>query len=351
MKKIIPNQKRFLPKIVSRRMRMTGNDFAKAAYMADILDVASCGGATSTFNSGPPLCDVIRDIPYGLVLLDAGVEFNSGARASIAAMVAALDTATRAARGSRAYPIWSLTDFQDLSKEATKAAAGNLSLAELQLVEAIPAFGFQHRKGDFYHKQLAKAEGGGFTVMIIDKLYRLYGTKTSGGNMAGFSLSEFKTQLPKWQTPQAPSNYPFSVILDSITEYKENLAIIQLDSSVVNISGNRDVVLAQFSMVSSVLKLKLTGTGGKNIAELFATELTQAGAILVTTAAGVSVTVTPAYDATNKVMSLTLSGAPWTGAASGDDFLANLTTPALLAALASPIDGYESTGALAFDKP
>jgi hypothetical protein len=350
MKKI--NNPRYAAKIVSRRMRMTGNDFSHAAYLADILNVASCGGATSTFNSGPPLCDVIRDIPLGLILLDSGLEFDSSDRASIAAMVTALDTATRASRGSRAYPIWDLTNFEDQSKEPTKAAIGNLSISEIQLVDAIPAFAFQHRKGDFFHQQLQKAEGGGYVVLIVDKQYRLYGTKTSGGNMTGFSIAEFKTQLPKFQTPQNPSNYPFSLILNSITEYKENLAIIQLDSSVVNISGNRDVYLSKFSAASNVVKVILKGTGGKNLAELFSTELGQAAAWVVTNVvAGTTATVSAAYDSTNKVMALTLSGTPWTGASSGDDFTVDLVSAAALAALSSPIDGYESAGAFTFDKP
>ena len=321
--------------------------------MADILNVANCGGATSTLNTGTPLCDVIRDIPYGLILLDAGVEFDASDRASIAAFVAALDTATRAARGSRAYPIWDLTNFEDQSKEPVKGTVGNLSNSDIQLVDAIPAFAFQHRKGDFFHQLLAKAEAGGFVLLIVDKKYAVYGTKTSGGNFTGFTLAEFKAQLPKFQTPQAASNYPFSVVLNSIAEYKENLAIIQADATLVNISGNRDVVLSIHTAVSgSTLKVALTGIGGKNIAELFSTEFAQAGAWSVKKVAdGSAVTVSPAYDSTNKVFTLTLSGAAWTGGATGDDYTVDLATAAALAGLASPIDGYESTGALTIDHP
>lgn len=321
--------------------------------MADILNVANCGGATSTLNTGTPLCDVIRDIPYGLILLDAGVEFDASDRTSIAAFVAALDTATRAARGSRAYPVWDLTNFEDQSKEPVKGTVGNLSNSDIQLVDAIPAFAFQHRKGDFFHQQLAKAEAGGFVILIVDKKYAVYGTKTSGGNFTGFTMAEFKAQLPKFQTPQTASNYPFSVVLNSIAEYKENLAIIQADATLVNISGNRDVALSIHTAVAgSTLKVALTGIGGKNIAELFSTEFAQAGAWSVKKVAdGSAVTVSPAYDSTNKVFTLTLSGTPWTGGSTGDYYTVDLATAAALAALASPIDGYESTGALSIQKP
>ena len=47
---------RYAAKIVSRRMRMTGNDFAKAAYMADILNLPTCATEDTQFNTGVPLC-------------------------------------------------------------------------------------------------------------------------------------------------------------------------------------------------------------------------------------------------------------------------------------------------------
>lgn len=319
--------------------------------MADILNLPNLGGTTNTLNTGFPLGDIIRDIPLGMFLLDAGKELNSGDRASIVAAVAALKTASRAARGARAYPIWSLTDFQDNTKAPTKAQIGNLAIQELQLVDAIPAFEFQHRKGDLFHQLLLRAEAGGFTILLVDKKYVLYGTKTAGGNFTGYTFDEFKAQLPKFQTPQAPSHYPFSIVFSSITEWKENFAFLQLDSTIAGISGIRDVVLSQFSMVTNVLKVKLVASGGKNFATMFSTELTQATAWVVKDATGASVTVSAAYDSTNGVMALTLSGTPWTGASTSAPFTCDLAPCAILAAGPINIDGYESTGVLNFTKP
>lgn len=315
-----------------------------ADYLADILNVANCGGVTSTLNTGVPLCDVIRDIPYGIFLLDAGLEFDAADRASIAIFVAVLKTASRAARGSRVFPIWALTNFEDRTKEATKAAVGNLSIQDIQLVDAIPAFDFQHRKGDFFHQLLMKAEAGGYTIAIVDKKYAFYGTKTSAGNFTGYTYEEFKTQLPRFQTPSTPSHYPFGVVFSSITEWKENLAIIQLDSTVASVSGIRDVVLTLESQVTNVAKIKAIGIGGKNVGELYSTELAAVTAwVAKNKQTGAAFTITSvAWDAALLRFNVTLDTTLYTALAPGDIVTIELNTPANLLAT-NNVDGYEST--------
>ena len=66
--------------------------------MASLLDVANCGGTTGTFNSGYPICDVIRDIPYMIALADSGFEFSEAEMASQATFNAAWVAGTTAAR-------------------------------------------------------------------------------------------------------------------------------------------------------------------------------------------------------------------------------------------------------------
>lgn len=318
--------------------------------MADILQIPSCGGTTGTFNSGIPLCDIIRGIPLGIIGLDAGVGFSAADRADNATFVAKLRTLTRAARGSRAYPFFKLVNFEDKTKDVTRSSAGNLTNSEIITADGIPSFAFQHRIGEIFHRKLMEAQNAGMTWLIVDKNYVVYGT-LDGTSFTGFSLSEFYVNLAKFGTPSAVAQYPFEMTLASQTEYKENGRFVQSDSTLVAATGIRDVVIAKFSMVSSVLKMSLTALGGKNLTDLFATELAQSGCYSITNAAGTAVTVSAAYDSTNKVMSLTLSGTPWTGASTGDTFTANLVSSAALAALASPIDGYESTGSFTFLKP
>lgn len=319
--------------------------------MSNILNIPNCGGTTSTFNSGVPLCDVIRDIPYGLILVDSGLEFDDTDMASLATFITSLKTASRDARGSRIFPIWGLTNFTDNSKAPTKGSVGNLTNSEIQLVDAIPSFEFQHRNGEIFHQLLLKAETGGFTLMIVDKKYVLYGTKTSAGKFTGFSLAEFKTQLPKFQTPQATSNYPFDVTLNSITEYKENLAFIQLDSTVTSVTGIRDVTLALSSLASNVAKVTVTGLGGKDVGDLYSTELAATAAwVCKKQSDGSAVTLTSvSWDSTNNLFNVTIDSTTFTGLSSGNKLTLDLVDCAALSALG--VDGFESTGAITITKP
>lgn len=314
--------------------------------MADILNLPNCGGTTGTFNSGFPLCDVIRDAPKALLLLDAGVGFNAGQRATLATFVAAIKTNTRAPRGARVYPIMSLSDYNDTSVAPTKAAVGNLSIQQITMQEAVPSFDFQHRKGDLFHKQLAGAENQNFTLMIIDKNNVVYGTQTAGGLFTGFSLSEFKAQLAKFATASTPSNYPFSVVLNDITEYKENLAIIQADSTIMNISGNNNVVLTLASQVANVANISLISTGGKNLGiyPAYATALAVIGAWVVTnTQTGANVTITSVtYSSTTGLFTVTVDSTAYSALTTGQKMNIDLALTAALSALG--VDGFESTG-------
>lgn len=320
--------------------------------MADILNIPNCGGTTGTFNSGIPLCDVLRKQPLGLIGLDAGVGFTAGQRASLSAFLTELRVKVRAARGSRAYPMWALTNYEDKTKEPTKAALGNLTNGEITTADGIPAFGFQHRVGELFHKKLMEAQSAGLTWLIVDSNYVVYGT-LDGTLFRGFTLSEFYVGAPKFGNQGQASVYPFDMTLASMTEFKENLGIIQASSAIAGITGIRDVTLSvHTALATSTIKVALTAIGGTNIAKLFSTELIQAGAFtLVKDADGSTGTVTATYDSTNEVMSLVLSGASWSTATTGQTFKLNLAASSVLAGLASPIDGYESTGALTVTKP
>lgn len=318
----------------------------------DILQIPECGGTTGTFNSGIPICDIIRGVPMGLIAFDAGVGIPSADRTSKAAVKAWLSTKSRATRGSRIYPFWKLTNFEDKSQEPTKAALGNLVNGQTTTNDGIPAFDFQHRIGELFHQKLMEAQNADMTWAIVDKNYVLYGT-IDGDLFRGYSLSEFYVGTPKFGNLSTSSLYPFSMVLESQSEYKENGRFIQLDSSIVSVTGIRDVALSVHTALSgSTIKVGLTAIGGKNLTDLYATELAQAGVFTLTKDAdGTTGTVTPTFDSTNKVMSLALSGSSWSTATTGQTFKLNLAASSVLAGLASPIDGYESTGALTVTKP
>jgi len=315
--------------------------------MADIANKPNCGGSTSTFNSGLPLCDVIRKAPKALLLLDSGVEFTPADRASIAVLVAAIKTKTRAPRGGRVYPIMSISDYADTSKAATKAAIGNLSIQEITMQEGIPSFDFKHYKGELFQKQLSKAEGGNLTLMIIDAGNVLYGTETSAGNLKGFTMAEFKAQLAKFATASAPAEYPFSITLDSIVEYRDNLMVVQLDSTIFNISGIVDVNLnttdAPPVQATNVMKISPIGTGGKNIGILYPGILADAAAWVSKGPTGAAFTITSVtWDSANTRFNVTLDSTAFTALTTGDKVTIDLKDAASLLALGA--DGYESLG-------
>ena len=320
--------------------------------MPTILNIPDCGGTTGTFNSGIPLCDKIRSNFYGLIGLDAGVGFSNAETETPAAFLSALTTKTRAARGNRAYPLFGIwSNFEDQRKERTQGSAGNLTNVDITLVDGLPAFALQHRKGDIMQAKLIAAQNAGMTWLVVDDKYTVYGTY-SASQFTGYSTADVYAGLPFFGNNGQPSYYPFEIKFGSITEWKENARFLQMGSSLVGVTGLRNVSLEQFSFATNVLKLSVTAEGGTNLATAFDTELAQANAItVVNKVAGTSATVSAAYDSTNKVMSLTLSGVPFTGAASGDKFTVNLASAAALAALAAPIDGYESLGSIEVSKP
>lgn len=317
--------------------------------MPDILQIPAASGAVGTFNSGIPLADIIRGIPIGLIFLDAGTGFSQAERASQAAFLTALRTKARAPRGSRAFPFWELTNFEDKSKEPTKASTGNLTNGEITTADGIPSFAFQHRIGEIMHKAFMDAQAAGLEPMIVDHNYAVYGT-IDGTIFKGYKLSEFYTEAAKFGNTSQASVYQFMLTLASQKQYKENGRFVQANAAITAITGIRDVVLEQFSLVGNVLKVKLTASGGKLLTDLFATELLQVGAWAVKDNTGAPVTITTAYDSVNKVISITL-GTGWTGAATNTVFTADLTASSVLAGLSSAIDGYESTGPITFQKP
>lgn len=316
--------------------------------MADILSLPNCGGSTSTFNSGTPLCDVIRKEPKMLILLDSGVEFNASNRASISAFVTALRTATRAARGSRAYPIKDLTNYEDKSAEPTKASIGNLSITQITMQSGVPAFSFQHRKGELFHAQLGAAENANQTLCILDSAYVIYGTKTAGGNFTGWSLSEFYAELAKFATATEPSKYPFNVTLANISEYKENLAFLQLDATVLNVSGLVDVNLntsgAPVVQATNVAKITPIARGGKNMGVNWAVELAATAAWTAKNdSTGASMTLTSVtWDSANSRFNVTVDSTEYAALSSGVKVRIDLASASALSGLG--IDGFESTG-------
>lgn len=319
--------------------------------MPNILGLPNCGGSTSTFNSGVPLCDVIRQQPKALFLMDSGLEFTTTQAATRASLIIAMKAATRAPRGARLYPIHDLTNYEDKTKEAQRGTLGNLVVTDVILNEAVPAFSFQHHKGDLFHQQLAGAQNSNLKIMFLDSAYVVYGTKTPTGGLTGYSLSEFYAELAKFATASEPSKYPFSVTLASLTEIKENLMFAQLDSTVLAVTGNRDVTLEKISQAANVINIALTGRGGKNMGSLYPTELAAIAAFVITNAqTGAAVTVASVtYNATLGYYVVTADNTAYTALTTGQAFNVSLASASALSAL--NVDGFEGANTVQIVKP
>lgn len=305
--------------------------------MASLLNVPNCGGSTSKFNTGLPVCDIIRDQPYMLFAADKGVEFSPADMADIDTFVAKVQELSRAPRGGRIYPISGLTGFEDNSKEATKATIGNLTTSEVTKNEAIPAFTFQHYKGDLFHQQLGWGETANLTWFILDKKYAFYGTQTSAGNLAGYTTTEFKALQPKFATATDTAKYPFSIVFASLAEHKENFAFVQLDETIVNVSGVIPVTLKEASIATNTISVKAVARGGKSMGVNYSIELADTDAWVLTKASdGSSVTTSGVtYNSTTDKFQIVTSGL-----STGDVVNVTMATCQDLSDLG--VDGYEA---------
>jgi hypothetical protein len=197
--------------------------------MADILNIPNCG-VNSSGNTGVDVCDVIRKTMKGIILTDANVQFTAANRASLDTFMAVLDTATSAARGSRISPINDLVNFEDKSSEATRGSLGNITNAQIDLVDAIPEFEFRHYNGEAYHKKLSRYNSQQPRIFIYDDANQLFGTVDSNGNLKGFSTSQFRTLFAKFGTASEAAQYPFKVVLKSAAEFRDNIGYVICDS-------------------------------------------------------------------------------------------------------------------------
>ena len=319
--------------------------------MADILNLPECGGITSIFNSGEPFCDFVRRIAKHLFFADKGVSFTPADRATRASFIAAMKVKTRNPRGNRIYPVFDLSNFEDKTKEATRGTVGNLSLTDIILQDAIPSFAFQHYKGEIFHKMLYAAQNANLEVFFLDSAYVLYGTALGQGNIKGFSLSELYVETPKFATASETAKYPFSITLANLSEFKENAASIQLDSTALSVKGNVDVQLEKVSQAANVINIAVTGRGGKNMGDLFSTELAAIGAWKITnTQTGAVVTVTSVtYNSSLGYYVVTADTTAYTNLTTGQKMNVDLVATAALTVLG--VDGFESLGFVQIVKP
>lgn len=319
--------------------------------MADILNIPN-SGSTGTGNSGVDSNDLKAETLKGIILTDPDFVIAAADRADLDTLIGVLQDAAVAARGDRIFPIHDLVNIEDQSSDPTQGGLGNLTPVQIDLAPGVPAFLLGHYNGEGYHKKLSRFNSQSLRIFFYDQNYTLFGTVDSDGNLKGYTMSQFQTRIRKFGTSSESAKYPFRVVLQSESEFKDNSGYVAMDSRLAQINGIIDVVLSVYNHTTNVVKIKgLTETAGQNFIEQFNAELDAAGAWDVTKDSdGTAFTVTSyVYDSTNKVMTITLDSTAYTALTSLSKINIDLKASAALAALG--VSPYESTGSVQITKP
>jgi hypothetical protein len=323
-------------KMASKLMPITSR-FAMAlavAYLTDgAIGLASCAAPDSVFNVGVPPCDLKKKKMKGVIYLDRGVSFTGADVASKAAFIAAVKTATHAARGSRAYPIWDLLNFEDNTGDPASGSIGNLTTATIITSDAIPSFRFGYNGTEARHARMAAMSGATLDVLFVDEGWNVYGTRADVGQFGGFNVLQAYADTSKFVVSDAVNQYSFRIVLGDITEYRDRSSYIACDSSLSTAVGLVNITMTQFDLASNVLEVYMIADGGTNLEPLHGAALDGLTWTITDLQDNSAVTVTSvATNATDDVMTITIDSTMWTAATSGDRFQLNGPTPAAMKA-------------------
>jgi hypothetical protein len=335
---------RYAAKVVSRRMRMTGNDFAKANYLADILNLPNCATEDTQFNTGVPLCRLKKKKLIGVMFADPGVYFTTAHRASASAFLAEVATKTTAERGGRLYPLWNIRNLDDQTGEPTKGGVGNLTTTQANVADAIPAMQFGYDGDEIQQRILALIESGSYTVFLVDEGYTVYGT-TSGDDLVGFSTEQIYTNISKFPVSDFVNQYSFSITFSSMIQWKANSAFVVTTSAITTKVGLINVPLSILSSAANVHKVLAVAVGGTNLQELYGTAISALTWTAKLQSDGSAFTVTGvANNATDDCYNVTLDTTMWTALASGDKVdIYGPTAAALAGASVTPYEMFKVT--------
>lgn len=304
------------------------------AYLTDgVMGLASCATPDSVFNVGIPPCDLKKKKMKGVIYLDSGLTFSGASIASKAAFIQAIVDASTAARGSRAYPILDLLNFEDNTGDPSTGSIGNLSTATIVTSDAIPSFRFGYNGTEFRHRRMAAMSGAALDVLFVDEGWNVYGTEKGEGVFGGYRVLQGYADTTKFVVSDAVNQYSFRIVLGDITEYRDASTYISCDSSLNSAKGLVNIKMSQFSLASNVLKVYMIADGGTNLEPSYGATLDGLTWTLKNLETGAAVTITTvATDSTNDVMGITIDSATWSALSSGDQLQLSGPTPAAMAA-------------------
>jgi len=301
--------------------------------MANILDLANCASPDSVFNVGVPPCDLAKKKMKGVIFADKGVVFSGSDIASVAAFIAAVKTATTAARGSRVYPIWDILNFEDNTGDPSTGSIGNLTTATIITSDAIPSFSFGYNGTEARHKRIAGMIGASLDIFFVDEAYAVYGTQVAEGQFGGFSLIQAYADTSKFIVSDAVNQYRFRVTLGSIAEYRDQSLYVVANVGLLAAVGLVNVQLSELSKTGGAVKVLAIADGGTNLEPLYTTDISALTWTATNLQTGAAHTVTSVADApSDDAYLVTLDSTQWTALSSGDQVQINGPTAAALTA-------------------
>ncbi|HSW96889.1 MAG TPA: hypothetical protein VLF89_03610 [Candidatus Saccharimonadales bacterium] len=286
--------------------------------MADIIGLPSCVSPDTEFNTGVPLCDLIKGRIIGVIFADKGKTFTSSDCASSASLISAVKTATTAARGGRVYPVWALLNFEDNTGDPSTGSIGNLTTATIVTQDGVPQFKFGYNGGEIQHKVMTALTGGSYDVFFVDASYAMYGYKTSAGEIHGYSILQAYVDPSKFTVADAVNKYSFRVTLADIKQYRDQTTFVITNSGILAAVGLINVRVTELSHVTNVYKMKVIADGGTDLEPINGAAI----AGLTWTAKKVSdgtafIITSTADDVANKAITVTFDSTTFTALPSG----------------------------------
>lgn len=284
--------------------------------MPNIMDIANCASPDSVFNVGVPLCDLAKGKMKGVIFLDKGVTFSPSDCASVVAFIAALKAKTIAARGSRAYPVFDINNFEDNTGDPTTGSIGNLTTATIVTSDAIPAFRFGYNGTETRHRRMALMSGSSLDVMFLDDKFAVYGT-AKGDNFGGYSVLQAYADTSKFIVADAVNQYSFRITLGSISEYRDASRFVVTNTGVLAAVGLINVELKLQSSATNVHDFLIIADGGTDLGPLYGTIIDGLTFTAVNLETGAAFTVTSVAYAAGE-LTITLDSTAWTALTVGD---------------------------------
>jgi hypothetical protein len=318
--------------------------------MAGINEI-SCNIMNS--NTGVPQCYLNPGKIEKVMLIPKGTQFT-------AADVLVLDTklkdlAKNNSEASRGYPIGNFIGFEDKSQEATTNTTPYG--AQIAGAEGKMAFLLQYDNGGMnFQKKLRTFEGGqgAYDLLIFDKKNQVVIGTTPDDTayvLKGLSLDLIQNQMMKWHDGSNGAMYKIGFYFSDATELLDRLSyqVLSTGKNVMSINGLRDLELTvNTALAAGVVKLNVKTDGGAvNIYSTYGSSLQALTWTSAQELTGTAISVAVALDAVTQSLQFTLSGAGYTGLASGATLVIYSPT---ISAMTATVPGF-ANGSITLVKP